>query len=116
LYRICTAVLLLLYCLQDLMRFEEDMARQYIAEVVLALEYVHSKVGVFEPNRQGCGAGLVGFWAGVLGVWWWSERFYVVGGMRFCACGGRGSLYIAEVVLALEDVHSKVGFGGWVIM
>jgi hypothetical protein len=27
------------------MRFDEDMARQYIAEVVLALEYVHSKVG-----------------------------------------------------------------------
>jgi hypothetical protein len=27
-------------------RFDEEMARNYIAEVVLALEYVHSKVGV----------------------------------------------------------------------
>lgn len=36
--------------LQNLMRFDEDVARQYIAEVVLALEYVHSKV------RGGAGA------------------------------------------------------------
>lgn len=31
--------------LQHLGRFDEDTARQYIAETVLALEYCHSKVG-----------------------------------------------------------------------
>jgi hypothetical protein len=37
-------LLLPLFCHQDMCRFDEDLARQYIAEVVLALEYVHSKV------------------------------------------------------------------------
>jgi hypothetical protein len=36
--------LLLLLLLQEFCRFDEEMARNYIAEVVLALEYVHSKV------------------------------------------------------------------------
>lgn len=31
--------------LQHLGRFDEDVAKQYIAETVLALEYCHSKVG-----------------------------------------------------------------------
>ena len=39
-----------LAALQDMCRFDEDVARQYIAEVVLALEYVHSKVcGAIAP-------------------------------------------------------------------
>lgn len=49
--RVCVCAVL-----QDVMRFDEDVAKKYIAEVVLALEYVHSKVCV--GRRTGRAAGL----------------------------------------------------------
>jgi hypothetical protein len=58
-----------LAALQDVCRFDEDVARQYIAEVVLALEYVHSKVcGAIAPAGFS-GSGSVSGCVVESGIW-----------------------------------------------